>query len=195
MLCDSAGGVLTLGERECSIQRRHQKLVEESPSSALDDSTREQMEATVARRARRSGIRNAGTFEFLVGPGGAFYFIEVNCRLQVEHPVSELVTGIDIVREQIRIAAGEPLGATGRAHERGHAIEIRINAEDPARGFLPAPGAIHAARAAARPGRARGHGSSQWLRDPAVLRLDDREADRLGRHARGRDRADGASVA
>jgi acetyl-CoA carboxylase biotin carboxylase subunit len=142
VLCDSAGGVLTLGERECSIQRRHQKLVEESPSSALDDSTREQMEATVARACEAIGYRNAGTFEFLVGPGGAFYFIEVNCRLQVEHPVSELVTGIDIVREQIRIAAGEPLGATGRAQRRGHAIEIRINAEDPARGFLPAPGAI-----------------------------------------------------
>jgi acetyl-CoA carboxylase, biotin carboxylase subunit len=142
VLCDSAGGVLTLGERECSIQRRHQKLVEESPSAALDDATREQMEATVARACEAIGYRNAGTFEFLVGPDGAFYFIEVNCRLQVEHPVSELVTGIDIVREQIRIAAGEPLAATGRAPRRGHAIEIRINAEDPARGFLPAPGTI-----------------------------------------------------
>ena len=142
VLCDSAGGVLTLGERECSIQRRHQKLVEESPSMALDAATREQMEATVARACEAIGYRNAGTFEFLVGPDGAFYFIEVNCRLQVEHPVSELVTGIDIVREQIRIAAGEPVPATGRAARRGHAIEIRINAEDPARGFLPAPGTI-----------------------------------------------------
>ena len=142
VLCDSVGGVLTLGERECSIQRRHQKLVEESPSAALDDGTREEMEATVARACEAIGYRNAGTFEFLVGPDGAFYFIEVNCRLQVEHPVSELVTGIDIVREQVRIAAGEPLGATGRAARRGHAIEIRINAEDPARGFLPAPGTI-----------------------------------------------------
>jgi acetyl-CoA carboxylase biotin carboxylase subunit len=142
VLCDSAGGVLTLGERECSIQRRHQKLVEESPSPALDDSTREEMEATVARACEAIGYRNAGTFEFLVGPDGAFYFIEVNCRLQVEHPVTELVTGIDVVREQIRIAAGEPLVTTGRAARRGHAIEIRINAEDPARGFLPAPGTI-----------------------------------------------------
>jgi acetyl-CoA carboxylase, biotin carboxylase subunit len=142
VLCDAAGGVLTLGERECSIQRRHQKLVEESPSAALDDSTREAMELTVARACEAIGYRNAGTFEFLVGPDGAFYFIEVNCRLQVEHPVSELVTGIDIVREQIRIAAGEPLAATGRAPRHGHAIEIRINAEDPARGFLPAPGTI-----------------------------------------------------
>jgi acetyl-CoA carboxylase biotin carboxylase subunit len=142
VLCDAAGGVLTLGERECSIQRRHQKLVEESPSAALDAATREEMEATVARACEAIGYRNAGTFEFLVGPDGAFHFIEVNCRLQVEHPVSELVTGIDIVREQIRIGAGEPLAATGRAPRRGHAIEFRINAEDPARGFLPAPGTI-----------------------------------------------------
>jgi acetyl-CoA carboxylase biotin carboxylase subunit len=142
VLCDAEGGVLTLGERECSIQRRHQKLVEESPSPALDATTREEMEATVERACRAIAYRNAGTFEFLVGPDGAFYFIEVNCRLQVEHPVSELVTGIDIVREQIRIAAGEPLAASGRAPRRGHALEIRINAEDPARGFLPAPGTI-----------------------------------------------------
>ena len=142
VLCDSAGGVLTLGDRECSIQRRHQKLVEESPSAALNAETREEMEATVERACAAIGYRNAGTFEFLVGPDGAFYFIEVNCRLQVEHPVSELVTGIDIVREQIRIAAGDPLQTTGRAPRRGHAIEIRINAEDPMRGFLPAPGTI-----------------------------------------------------
>ena len=142
VLCDADGGVLTLGERECSIQRRHQKLVEESPSAALDPATREEMESTVERACRAIEYRNAGTFEFLVGPDGAYYFIEVNCRLQVEHPVSELVTGIDIVREQIRIAAGEPLALSGRAPRRGHAIEIRINAEDPARGFLPAPGTI-----------------------------------------------------
>jgi acetyl-CoA carboxylase, biotin carboxylase subunit len=142
VLCDAAGGVVTLGERECSIQRRHQKLVEESPCPALDAAGREAMEATVERACSAIGYRNAGTFEFLVGPDGDFYFIEVNCRLQVEHPVSELVTGIDIVREQIRIAAGEPLGVTGRAPRRGHAIEIRINAEDPANGFLPAPGTV-----------------------------------------------------
>ena len=142
VLCDAAGGALTLGERECSIQRRHQKLVEESPSVALDAGTREAMESTVEKACAAIGYRNAGTFEFLVGADGAFYFIEVNCRLQVEHPVSELVTGIDIVRTQIRIAAGDPLAATGRANRSGHAIEIRINAEDPARGFLPAPGIV-----------------------------------------------------
>ena len=142
VLCDGEGGVLTLGERECSIQRRHQKLLEESPSTALDPETREAMESAVERACTEIGYRNAGTFEFLVGSDGGFHFIEVNCRLQVEHPVSELVTGIDIVREQVRLAAGERLELTGRAPRHGHAIEVRINAEDPARGFLPAPGIV-----------------------------------------------------
>jgi acetyl-CoA carboxylase biotin carboxylase subunit len=140
VLCDGGDNVLTLGERECSIQRRHQKVIEESPSPALDDATRAEMESAVEKACRTIGYRNAGTFEFLLAAEGTFHFIEVNCRLQVEHPVSELVTGIDIVREQIRIAAGEPLDVTGRAPRRGHAVEIRINAEDPARGFAPAPG-------------------------------------------------------
>jgi acetyl-CoA carboxylase biotin carboxylase subunit len=142
VLCDDHGGVLTLGERECSIQRRHQKLIEESPSPALDARTREEMENTVERACTAVGYRNAGTFEFLLAPDGGFHFIELNCRLQVEHPVSEAVTGIDIVREQVRLAAGERLELTGRAPRRGHAIEIRINAEDPSRGFAPAPGSV-----------------------------------------------------
>ena len=152
VLADGQGGVLTLGERECSIQRRHQKLVEESPSAALTRESREEMEAAAERACISTGYTNAGTLEFLLGPDRDFYFIELNARLQVEHPVSELVTGIDIVREQLRIADGEPLAATGRAQRSGHAIEIRINAEDPARGFVPSPGRIERLRAPGGPG-------------------------------------------
>jgi acetyl-CoA carboxylase, biotin carboxylase subunit len=152
VLADADGGVLTLGERECSIQRRHQKLIEESPSPAVDEETRAAMEETVARACRRIGYVNAGTFEFLLGPDGSFSFIELNARLQVEHPVSELVTGVDVVREQLRIASGRPLAKTGRAARRGHAIEVRINAEDPARNFAPAPGTVERFHAPLGPG-------------------------------------------
>ncbi|MDX6513488.1 MAG: acetyl-CoA carboxylase, biotin carboxylase subunit, partial [Gaiellaceae bacterium] len=123
-----------------------------SPSPALDAATREEMESAAERACHAIGYKNAGTFEFLLGPDGTFAFIELNARLQVEHPVSELVTGIDIVREQVRIAAGEALGLTGRAPRRGHAIEIRINAEDPSRGFAPAPGVIERLRPPLGPG-------------------------------------------
>jgi acetyl-CoA carboxylase biotin carboxylase subunit len=152
VLCDHHGNVLTLGERECSIQRRHQKLVEESPSAALDDNAREAMEAAAERACRAVGYRNAGTFEFLLGADGSFYFIELNARLQVEHPVTELCTGIDLVREQLRVAAGEELDVTGRAPRRGHAIEIRLNAEDPEHDFRPSPGLVSRFATAQGPG-------------------------------------------
>jgi len=152
VLCDEHGSVLTLGERECSIQRRHQKLIEESPSAALTPESREAMEAAAERACRAVGYRNAGTFEFLLGPDGSFYFIELNARLQVEHPVTELCTGIDLVREQLRVASGERLSATGRAPRTGHAIEIRLNAEDPEHDFRPSPGVVSEFRPAQGPG-------------------------------------------
>jgi acetyl-CoA carboxylase, biotin carboxylase subunit len=152
VLCDTQGGVLTLGERECSIQRRHQKLIEESPSPALAPEAREEMEAAVERACRHVGYESAGTFEFLLDSTGQPSFMEVNCRLQVEHPVSELVTGVDIVREQIRAAAGEPLAISGRAPRAGHAIEVRVNAEDPTRDFAPTPGTVTRLRLPGGPG-------------------------------------------
>ena len=139
---DSHGNVVHLFERECSIQRRHQKLLEECPSTALDDALRQRMADAAIRAARTVDYTNAGTVEFLLAPSGDFFFIEMNTRIQVEHPVTEMVTGLDLVKEQIRVAAGEPLSFTQNDVERtGHALECRINAEDPVT-FVPCPGKI-----------------------------------------------------
>jgi len=142
VISDAFGGVLICGERECSIQRRHQKLLEEAPSPFLDDATRTAMAEAAEKACRAISYLNAGTIEFLVGADRQFYFMEMNTRLQVEHPVTEAVTGIDLVREQLRVASGEHLSRTGRAEMRGHAIEFRLNAEDPSKGFLPSAGLV-----------------------------------------------------
>jgi acetyl-CoA carboxylase biotin carboxylase subunit len=152
ILGDHHGNVIHLGERECSIQRRHQKLLEEAPSFAVSDKVRRKMGGLVADAARAVQYSNAGTFEFLMDQKGNFYFMEVNTRIQVEHPVTEMVTGIDIVKEQIRIAAGERLSSKqSEVIFSGHAIECRLNAEDPVT-FVPSPGIIHAFSVPGGPG-------------------------------------------
>jgi acetyl-CoA carboxylase biotin carboxylase subunit len=152
VLGDGSGGALVVGDRECSIQRRHQKLVEEAPAPALAPATRERMHRAALDATRRLRYGNAGTIEFLVSAEQEFFFMEMNARLQVEHPVSEEVTGIDLVREQLRIASGSPLVARGVLPSSGHAIELRLNAEDPGRGFAPSPGTLTRFRPPLGPG-------------------------------------------
>ncbi len=143
ILADSHGNVVHLGERDCSIQRRHQKVLEESPSVAINENLRQKLGKTAVKAAKAVGYENAGTIEFLLDKEGKFYFMEMNTRVQVEHPVTEFVSGVDIIKEQIRIAAGEKLAFAQKDIEiKGHAIECRINAEDPEKGFMPSPGTI-----------------------------------------------------
>ena len=188
VLADGHGNVIHLGERDCTIQRRHQKLVEETPSPAVTPELRKQIGETAVAAARAVGYENAGTIEGLLAPDGSYYFLEMNTRLQVEHTVTELVTGLDLVREQVLIAAGEPLSLRQEdVRFAGHAIECRINAEDPANGFLPAPGVITAYAEPAGPGVRLDSGVREGsevvgLYDPLIAKLCVWDIDR--EHAR-----------
>ena len=190
VLADHHGTVIHLGERDCTIQRRHQKLVEETPSPAVTPQLRERIGGIAVEAARAAGYRSAGTIEGLLDRDGDYWFLEMNTRIQVEHTVTELVTGVDLVREQVLIAAGEPMGV--RADElrfRGHAIECRINAEDPSSGFLPTPGVLTRYREPAGPGVRVDSGVVEGgeisgLYDPLVAKLCVWDADRERARAR-----------
>ena len=184
VLADAHGNVIHLGERDCTIQRRHQKLVEETPSPAVDTELRERIGRIAGDAARAAGYRSAGTIEGLLTKDGDYFFMEMNTRIQVEHTVTELVTGLDLIREQVLVAAGEPLSI--RQEDvvlRGHAIECRINAEDPSRGFLPSPGRITHYREPAGPGvrvdsGVRAGSEISGLYDPMIAKLIVHDTDR-----------------
>ena len=184
VLADGHGNVVHLGERDCTIQRRHQKLIEETPSPAVDEKLRARIGRIAVDAARAAGYRSAGTIEGLLSAEGDYYFMEMNTRIQVEHTVTEAVTGIDLVREQLRIAAGEPLSWTQEAIQfRGHAIECRINAEDVAAGFMPAPGTITVYREPSGPGVRVDSGVAAGseispLYDPMIAKLIVHDVDR-----------------
>ncbi len=190
VLADGHGNVVHLGERDCTIQRRHQKLVEETPSPAVDEALRSRIGQIAVDAARAAGYRSAGTIEGLLSPDGDYFFLEMNTRIQVEHTITEAVTGLDLVREQVRIAAGEPLSFRQEdVRFSGHAIECRINAEDPSNGFLPSPGRITGYREPAGPGVRVDSGVElgsevAGLYDPLVAKLIVHDVDR--EHARRR---------
>jgi acetyl-CoA/propionyl-CoA carboxylase biotin carboxyl carrier protein len=190
VLADTHGNVIHLGERDCTIQRRHQKLVEETPSPAVDDDLRQRIGAIAVEAARAVRYRSAGTIEGLLSREGEYFFLEMNTRIQVEHTVTELATGLDLVREQVLIAAGEPLSLRQEdVRLAGHAIECRINAEDPSNGFLPSPGRITSYREPAGPGVRVDSGVAAGsvvpdLYDPLVAKLIVHDVDR--EHARRR---------
>jgi acetyl-CoA/propionyl-CoA carboxylase biotin carboxyl carrier protein len=184
VLADTHGNVIHLGERDCTIQRRHQKLIEETPSPAVTPELRERIGRIAVDAARAAGYRSAGTIEGLLSPEGDYFFMEMNTRIQVEHTVTELVTGLDLVREQLLVAAGEPLSL--RQEDvvlRGHAIECRINAEDPSNGFLPSPGVITSYREPSGPGvrvdsGVRAGSEISRLYDPMIAKLIVHDTDR-----------------
>ncbi|MGZ4389126.1 MAG: acetyl-CoA carboxylase biotin carboxylase subunit, partial [Gaiellaceae bacterium] len=190
VLADAHGDVIHLGERDCTMQRRHQKLVEETPSPAVDDELRARIGRIAVDAARAAGYRSAGTVEGLLAPDGSYYFMEMNTRIQVEHTVTEVVTGLDLVREQVLIAAGEPLWLRQEdVRFQGHAIECRINAEDPSAGFLPSPGRITRYREPSGPGVRVDSGVDEGaeipaLYDPMIAKLIVHGVDR--EHARRR---------
>jgi 3-methylcrotonyl-CoA carboxylase alpha subunit len=190
ILGDTHGTLVHLGERECSIQRRYQKILEETPSPAVNKKLREEITAAALTVAKAAGYYNAGTVEFILDGAERFYFLEVNARLQVEHPITEWITGLDLVREQIRIAAGERLGVTQRdIQRRGHAFECRIYAEDPAHGFLPSPGKVLRWQAPTGPGvrvdaGVESHTEVSIHYDPMIAKLSTWGQDR--EHARRR---------
>ncbi len=176
-MADSKGNVVHLGERECSIQRRHQKIIEEAPSTVVNEKLRKRMGRTAVEAAAAVQYANAGTVEFLLDAEGHYYFMEMNTRIQVEHGVTELVTGRDLVKEQIHVAAGEPLSFAQKAiGVDGHALECRINAEDPVT-FVPSPGTIRHFLPPGGPGSPHRHLRPRGLRHLPLLRQHDREGD------------------